>query len=140
MRIVRPAVVAVVAVLVAGLAACHPAPPRTLPVPSPGEAAAIRGTVMDYESSQPLQNTGVEILFPGDINHPIAGGPTDEKGQFVFGGLPAGPYVVRVVRPGYNEVRMRVELKSAEQRPLDVRLRSLRERCVASRYHTEICP
>jgi hypothetical protein len=137
MRIVRPAVVAV---LVAGLAACHPAPPRTLPVPSPGEAAAIRGTVMDYESSQPLQNTGVEILYPGDINHPLAGGPTYEKGQFAFDGLPAGVYVVRVVRPGYNEVRIRVELKSAEQRPLDVRLRSLRERCIATRYHTDICP
>lgn len=128
------------AATLAALGACHQAPPRVLPPIAPGEAAAISGTVMDYESSQPLQNTGVEILFPGDINHPLAGGPTDEKGQFAFGGLPAGAYVVRVVRPGYNEVRMRVELKSAEQHPLDVRLRSLRERCLASRYHTDICP
>jgi hypothetical protein len=48
-------------------------------------------------------------------------------------------YMLRIGRPGYNEQRLRIEAVSEDQKPLDVRLRSLRTRCVSSRYHTD-CP
>ena len=125
--------------LVATLA-CHQRAPESAALLPSGPLVALRGTVMEFLSSQRLQSAGVELTLPGDINHPIAASVTDEKGEFAFAPMPGGVYMVRVARPGYYEVRIRVDTARPDAPPLDVRLKSLGERCVPTRYHTEICP
>ena len=134
--------VALVAAFVVA-ASCNRAatPPAEAPAPS-GPPTVFRGVVMDYLSSQRLANTGIELALVGQASKPFAGTVSDEKGEFAFAGISAGEYMIRVAHPGYQEVRMRVEAKSSEQKPLDVRLRTIAaaQRCLPSRYHTLECP
>ena len=72
----------------------------------------------------------------------FAGAVTDDKGEFTFAPLPAGEYMIRVAHQGHLELRMKIEAKPDQEKPLDIRLRTNigAQRCVASRYHTPDCP
>ena len=127
----------------AAAGACHRAatPAADEPVPS-GPPVSFRGVVLDYLSSARLQNTGIELSFVGNANKPFAAAVTDDKGEFTFTGINAGSYMIRVGRPGYLELRTRIDARTSDQKPLDIRLRTiaLTQRCVATRYHTLDCP
>ena len=141
----RSLVRGMVVVLLAGCASSGPAPAPATPVPvgmkiPPGTTAPIRGSVSDIENSDLLQGTQLELAFVGDQTHPIAVTAADARGEFIFPAVELGDYMLHVVRPGYTDVRMRVEHRSIEPRPLYLKLRSLRQRCPASRYKTAECP
>lgn len=114
--------------------------PTATPVPTPFRGTiTYRGIVQDLENYTRLGNVTVEIAMVGDSNKPFAIAATDEHGEFAFSGLEPGEYMLHIGRPGYNETRMRIDTRNNDDKPLDVRLRSLRSRCVQSRYHTD-CP
>lgn len=105
------------------------------------DQVAVSGVVMDLTSSQRLQQVGVELSLVGHQNDPLTSAVTEEKGEFSFV-VPVGKYMLRVVRPGYQEVRLAIDATKPLERPLDVRLRPLAGglRCTPSRYHTLECP
>jgi hypothetical protein len=129
-------------VCLAVAAACHSAPPPAGPAPVMplGDPIGLRGIVQDLEAYGRLPGTTVELALVGNTNNPVAITVTDEQGNFAFAGVPAGTYVLHIGRQGYTETRIRVEVKSADDKPLDVRLRAVRTQCVASRYHMPGCP
>lgn len=119
---------------------CNQAPPASEPAPS-GELVVFHGTVSDLSSFARLQNVGVELSMIGSATKPFATAVTDEGGGFAFTNLPAGKYMLHVARPGYTEIRMRVDASANADKPLDIRMRALSDRlCVPSRYHTPDCP
>jgi hypothetical protein len=120
------------------MACARPEPQDPIPVPL-GARVVFSGHVADADDYQPLQNVGLELSFANASNRPIAAAVTDDKGEFKFTNLDPGYYVLRVGRPGYNEQRLRVEVLRSDQKPLEVRMRSLRTRCVSGRYHVD-CP
>ena len=95
-----------------------------------GRAAGYHREIFDKILAQPAC-VGVRC-YPG----------LDDKGEFTFAPLPAGEYMIRVAHQGHLELRMRIEAKPDQDKPLDIRLRTNIgvQRCVASRYHTPDCP
>jgi hypothetical protein len=135
-----PSSIILCAVLVA--AGCHRASARVddNPAPRPGPPVVVRGVVMDMTSNSPLSDVGIELMLAGQSAQSAIVTATDVRGEFVLDPVPPGTYRLRVVRTGYNEVRMRVDVVSPDQRPLTIHLRSLGIRCPPSRYHTPECP
>jgi hypothetical protein len=106
----------------------------------PGTTAPIRGNVSDIESMDLLQGTQLELAYVGDQTHPFAVTAADARGEFIFPAVELGDYMLHIVRAGYTDVRMRVEHRTLEPRPLFLKLRSLRQRCATGRYKTAECP
>ena len=77
-----------------------------VPALLPGQAAAIRGTVVDSVSGAPVPAANVRIseLHRSDLTH--------EAGTFVFERLPAGTYTIVTQRIGFRPKTTRVEVKS----------------------------
>ena len=76
------------------------------PAPAATGSGAISGVVTDGVTKQPVADAIVELGFPQQREYPEFSRPlfTDERGRFVFTGLPAGPaFFVRARKPGYME-------------------------------------
>ncbi len=76
------------------------------------QQAAVRGTILDAQSQQPLP--GVSVVVPGTT----VGTATDASGRFALA-LPAGARELLISFVGYNAQQVRVP---ADGRPLTVRL------------------
>ena len=134
---------AVIFAVIASASCATPVPELAAPAPvstNPNERAVFRAIVQDMENYTRLPGTVAELSIVGKPNDPIAATVADEHGNFAFSGLPAGTYLLRVGRAGYNEQRMRITVKLDDDKPLDIRLRKIATRCVPSRYHTLECP
>jgi hypothetical protein len=144
----RSLVCGVMVLAVVGCATASAPAPAATPTPGtpigmqvpPGTTAPIRGNVSDIESMDLLQGTQLELAYVGDQQHPFAVTAADARGEFIFPTIELGDYMLHIVRPGYTDVRMRVEHRTLEPRPLFLKLRSLRQRCPTGRYKTAECP
>lgn len=91
----------------------------------PPPPAGLAGAVTDSASGQTL--SGVRIAVSGVL--PSGDGflrtaRTDERGVYRLDDLPAGRFLVRFERAGYDEVEMPVELAAGRVAPLDAALRA----------------
>jgi hypothetical protein len=86
-----------------------PDPPDAQPVPpeprpadplASGPVNTIRGTVVHYDDPQP--GVTVDLLAAGGV---VQTGRTDERGRFVFDGVPAGAYSVAAQGIVKNKIR-----------------------------------
>jgi large repetitive protein len=70
--------------------------------------SALRGTVVDAATSEPLVNAGIQVnaAVPSDSFRMARGATTDAQGTFVLESVPPGNYTVTTSKDGYgNEVR-----------------------------------
>jgi len=81
----------------------------------PSGLGAISGKVRDRETGEPLP--GANVLIAGTK----LGTATDQKGDFVFRGVPAGEYVLQVSFIGYQSMRTKVSVM--EKRSIAMRFR-----------------
>jgi iron complex outermembrane recepter protein len=64
----------------------------------------ITGTVIDAETSQPLQYAIVSVINPIDTTV-VTGGLTSKTGEFKIKDIPVGKYIVRIKYIGYRSAR-----------------------------------
>jgi hypothetical protein len=84
--------------LVASLGAQTPARDARV-MPTTGTASVVGTVVSDDGSNQPIR--GATVTISTKYNEVSRLGVTDDDGQFVIDGLPAGDFFVRVTKPGY---------------------------------------
>ena len=70
----------------------------TAPTQTPPDTASLKARVVAADTGTPLRLASATITGPGTLKW-IA--PTDDDGRFALENLPAGPYVVRVAKPGF---------------------------------------
>lgn len=88
------------------------------------ETGTVEGRVTDQQSGQPIANASVKFEGPGDVE---VEGFTDAQGNFVIGGIPAGPNNVTVGAAGYLVWTGNVDIvadEAGENPPLEVQLLS----------------
>ncbi|HVZ49340.1 MAG TPA: carboxypeptidase regulatory-like domain-containing protein [Gemmatimonadaceae bacterium] len=96
----------------------------------PAPRRAVRGTVRDSASGQPLAGALVELRNPSDRRTVR----TDEAGLFTIRGLSPGRYQLSVLRIGFVELRRDLDLAAADttlaldMRPIAQRLAGFRVR------------
>ncbi|HSG48452.1 MAG TPA: carboxypeptidase regulatory-like domain-containing protein, partial [Longimicrobiales bacterium] len=88
---------------------------QAAPAASP-PAAAVKGFVLDAESSAPLSGAGVTLA---DLNRSVT---TDATGRYSFEGVPAGPQHLTVHRLGYNTRTLHLLVPSTGRLHFDVSL------------------
>lgn len=69
------------------------------------ETAALRGTVSDSRSAQPLAGASVQVTGPLNTQT-----QTDAQGRYELIGLPAGQYTIQVSRSGYQALSQSEQL------------------------------
>ncbi|MBX9399688.1 carboxypeptidase regulatory-like domain-containing protein [Lysobacter sp. BMK333-48F3] len=69
------------------------------------QTAALRGTVSDSRSAQPLAGASVQLSGPLDTQT-----QTDAQGRYELIGLPAGQYTIQVGRSGYQSLSQSAQL------------------------------
>lgn len=93
MRCFQPLVALVIGTVVLAAAGLSASPQRRIWPPG----AAVLGQVVDADSGVGLQRAVVEIVGAGLRRGVVS----DDRGRFLFTGLPAGDYHLRAIRAGY---------------------------------------
>jgi hypothetical protein len=82
--------------------------------------SAVRGTVTDSETGEPIQGASVSVL-PSATRF-VASATTDAKGSFALDSLAAGTYHVRADKKGYGQQILDLIVNDAPTQELNFRL------------------
>ncbi|MEI2325688.1 carboxypeptidase regulatory-like domain-containing protein [Priestia megaterium] len=93
---------------------------ETIPVPpfnltAISNAGSITGRVIDQRTGKPIQGATVFVLKGKDV---VAVGYTDEQGNFIITGVPAGTYIILATAPGFNSESKSVIVEAGEIVPV----------------------
>lgn len=112
-----------VAVLCVFVAAplCAQIPTRRPPIDSAPRLYSIRGTLRSGADETAIPNIKVELRrFSGEV---VGLSFTRSNGDFEFGGLPTGEYILNVDEEGYEPVREKVEILQSARIGVQIYLR-----------------
>jgi len=81
--------------------------------PAWAQAGAVRGTLLEVGTGQPVSFASVVLLRAGADSAFVAGAQADEAGAFALAGVPPGQYVLRATAVGYRTGRRAISLTAA---------------------------
>ncbi|MCU7741452.1 carboxypeptidase regulatory-like domain-containing protein, partial [Priestia megaterium] len=87
----------------------------SIPLTPKVNVGAIVGIVTNSETNQPIQGARVVVLNGENV---VAVGYTDEQGNFIITGIPAGTYIILATAPGFNSESKSVIVEAGETIPV----------------------
>jgi outer membrane receptor protein involved in Fe transport len=81
--------------------------------PAWAQAGAVRGTLLEVGTGQPISFASVVLLRAGADSAFVAGAQADQAGAFALASVPLGQYIVRATAVGYRTGRRTISLTAA---------------------------